>query len=259
MLKTVSKKFKRPTPSFLTSKSVHITTDLAMTGHRVLPSEDSEGHQHQSRGHPRWRLFLSFSVGFRRRQQRRATISCFVIRLTFRMFFGQRTRVVLDLPEPCTTCEGTGAKGGELKTAPPVLVKGKFGSAASGPLHPRIGSSLSGLGGRGKVPSAHAVPVMARAGDEIQHLRFNVPEGAEGGTRLRMRGKGEPAPRGVGEAGDLFIELEIEPHRWFERSGSDLIMSLPLGYADLLLGTTVELEHLDGKPLVIKVPAHSIR
>lgn len=88
-------------------------------------------------------------------------------------------------------------------------------------------------------------------------LRFNVPEGAEGGTRLRMRGKGEPAPRGVGEAGDLFIELEIEPHRWFERSGSDLIMSLPLGYADLLLGTTVELEHLDGKPLVIKVPAHS--
>ena len=72
-----------------------------------------------------------------------------------------------------------------------------------------------------------------------------------------MRGKGEPAPRGVGEAGDLFIELEIEPHRWFERSGSDLIMSLPLGYADLLLGTTVELEHLDGKPLVIKVPAHS--
>ena len=88
-------------------------------------------------------------------------------------------------------------------------------------------------------------------------LRFNVPEGAESGTRLRMRGKGEPAPRGVGEPGDLFIELEIEPHRWFERTGSDLIMSLPLGYADLLLGTNVEIEHLDGKPLNIKVPAYS--
>jgi len=55
----------------------------------------------------------------------------------------------------------------------------------------------------------------------------------------------------------LFIELEVDQHDWFERSGSDLIMSLPLGYADLVLGTTVELEHLDGKPLVIKVPAHS--
>jgi len=32
---------------------------------------------------------------------------------------------------------------------------------------------------------------------------------------------------------------------------------LPLGYADLLLGTTIELEHLDGKSLQIKVPAYS--
>ena len=72
-----------------------------------------------------------------------------------------------------------------------------------------------------------------------------------------MRGKGEPAPQGVGEPGDLFIELEVEPHPWFERSGSDLIMSLPLGYGQLLLGTSVELEHIDGKPLVIKIPAHS--
>jgi len=88
-------------------------------------------------------------------------------------------------------------------------------------------------------------------------LRFHVPEGAESGTRLRMRGKGEPAPQGSGEPGDLFIELEVDPHPWFERNGSDLIMSLPLGYADLLLGTTVTLDHIDGKPLVIKIPAHS--
>ena len=50
-----------------------------------------------------------------------------------------------------------------------------------------------------------------------------------------MRGKGEPALRGRGENGDLFIELEIEQHEWFERSGADLIMSLPLPYSDLVL------------------------
>ena len=88
-------------------------------------------------------------------------------------------------------------------------------------------------------------------------LRFQVPEGAESGRRIPIRGKGEPAPQGQGEAGDLFIELEIEQHAWFERSGSDLIMSLPLGYADLLLGTTIELEHLDGKPLILKIPPYS--
>ena len=35
----------------------------------------------------------------------------------------------------------------------------------------------------------------------------------------------------------------------------DLIMSLPLGFSDLALGTTVKLPHIDGKDLVIKVPA----
>ena len=72
-----------------------------------------------------------------------------------------------------------------------------------------------------------------------------------------MRGKGEPAPQGKGEDGDLFIEIDIEQHLWFERSSADLIMSLPLGYSDLVLGATVNLEHIDGKELTIKVPPYS--
>ena len=70
-------------------------------------------------------------------------------------------------------------------------------------------------------------------------LRFSIPAGAEEGTRLRMRGRGAPAPQGKGQQGDLFIEIEVEEHPWFERSGPDLIMSLPLGYADLVLGTSI--------------------
>jgi molecular chaperone DnaJ len=92
---------------------------------------------------------------------------------------------------------------------------------------------------------------------EETKLRFNIPLGAEDGTRLRMRGRGEPAVHANGENGDLFIELEIEQHPWFERSNSDLIMSLPLGYSDLILGTQVTLPHIDGEELVIKVPAQT--
>ena len=69
-----------------------------------------------------------------------------------------------------------------------------------------------------------------------------------------MRGKGEPALRGRGENGDLFIELEVEQHEWFERSGADLIMSLPLPYSDLVLGTTIRLPHIDGSELKVVVP-----
>tara|TARA_B110000495_G_C22387089_1_gene249286 strand:- start:51 stop:479 length:429 start_codon:yes stop_codon:yes gene_type:complete len=69
-----------------------------------------------------------------------------------------------------------------------------------------------------------------------------------------MRGKGQPAPHGNGESGDLFIEIRIKEHAWFERNGMDLIMSLPLGYSDLALGTSITLPHIDDKDLVIKVP-----
>ena len=94
------------------------------------------------------------------------------------------------------------------------------------------------------------------SGQELKEtkLRFTIPKGAEDGTRLRMRGKGEPALRGRGENGDLFIELELEQHDWFERSGADLIMSLPLQYSDLVLGTIIKLPHIDGSELKINVP-----
>ena len=201
-----------------------------------------------------------FGGGSRRRQQRRG--NDILLRHSVDLedvYLGSEQEVELDLPEPCSACEGTGAKGGELKTCTTCSGQGQIRVRQQvGPFIQESVQTCQDCGGRGKV-AVHPCSVCDGRGQVMKSntLRFNVPEGAEGGTRLRMRGKGEPAPSGVGEAGDLFIELEIEPHRWFERSGSDLIMSLPLGYADLLLGTTVELEHLDGKPLIIKVPAHS--
>lgn len=201
-----------------------------------------------------------FGGGSRRRQSRRG--NDILLRHSVDLedvYLGREQEVILDLPEPCSTCEGTGAKDGDLKTCSSCSGQGQVRVRQQvGPFIQESVQPCQDCNGRGKVAEQSCEDCNGR-GREMKSntLRFNVPEGADSGTRLRMRGKGEPAPRGVGEPGDLFIELEVEAHRWFERSGSDLIMSLPLGYADLLLGTTVEIEHLDGKPLQIKVPAYS--
>ena len=92
---------------------------------------------------------------------------------------------------------------------------------------------------------------------EEKTIKFSVPAGAEHGTRLRLRGQGQPAERSQGSNGDLLIEIEILTHPWFERNGSDLIMSLPVGYPDLVLGTKVTIDHIDGKPLDIIIPPGS--
>jgi molecular chaperone DnaJ len=72
-----------------------------------------------------------------------------------------------------------------------------------------------------------------------------------------MRGQGEAASSNRGHTGDLYIELEVGTHPWFERDGSDLLMALPLSYADLALGTSIEIPHIDADDLRIKVPSGS--
>jgi molecular chaperone DnaJ len=201
-----------------------------------------------------------FGGGSRRRTSRRGSDILLRHSITLEdVYLGSEQEVVVDLPVACSTCEGTGAKDSILKTCSTCSGQGQVRVRQQvGPFIQEAIQPCQDCGGKGKT-AEQPCETCDGQGRELKSstLRFTVPEGAENGTRMRMRGKGEPAPQGVGEPGDLFIELEVEPHAWFERSGSDLIMSLPVGFADLLLGTSIELKHLDGKPLVIKVPPHS--
>lgn len=175
------------------------------------------------------------------------------------IYSGSSEEMELDLPVPCSDCNGTGAKDGKVVTCKDCSGQGRVRMRQQvGPFVQDVVRDCPSCQGRG-------TSIEERCGScrgtgkslKSSTLRFAVPAGCEAGTRLRMRGKGEPAPQGKGEPGDLFIEIEIEPHPWYERSTTDLIMSMPLGYAELVLGTTVTLKHIDGKDLTIKVPAYS--
>ena len=175
------------------------------------------------------------------------------------IYEGSTEEVEVELPVSCTDCDGTGAKDGKITQCSDCSGQGRVRMRQQvGPFVQDVVRECPSCNGSGNTISQKC-PSCKGNGKQVQSskLRFNVPAGAESGTRLRMRGRGEPAPQGQGEDGDLFIEIEVEQHSWFERSNADLIMSLPLGYSDLLLGTTVTLEHIDGKDLTIKVPAYS--
>tara|TARA_B100001758_G_scaffold241839_1_gene249208 strand:- start:1288 stop:2412 length:1125 start_codon:yes stop_codon:yes gene_type:complete len=170
---------------------------------------------------------------------------------------GGKDEIELDLPVTCQDCEGTGAKDGvtsqctDCDGAGQVRVRQQIGPFVQDSIR-----ACQQCGGSGRKFTSKC---KSCSGDglrsESQVLRFDIPIGAQDGTRLRMRGKGQPAPHGKGISGDLFIELIIEEHPWFERNGMDLIMSLPLGYSDLALGATIKIPHIDDKDLTIKVPA----
>ncbi len=175
------------------------------------------------------------------------------------IYEGSTEEVEVELPVPCSQCDGTGAKDGKITQCGDCSGQGRVRMRQQvGPFVQDVVRECPTCNGTGSTVSEKCSSCKGKGKDiQSSKLRFNVPAGAESGTRLRMRGRGEPAPQGKGEDGDLFIEIEVEQHSWFERSNADLIMSLPLGYSDLLLGTTVTLQHIDGKDLNIKVPAYS--
>ncbi|MGB3625356.1 MAG: molecular chaperone DnaJ [Henriciella sp.] len=62
--------------------------------------------------------------------------------------------------------------------------------------------------------------VTAALGGEIEiptidggRAKVTVPEGAQTGRKLRLRGKGMPSLRGSGQGGDLFVEMIVETPR----------------------------------------------
>jgi curved DNA-binding protein len=58
-------------------------------------------------------------------------------------------------------------------------------------------------------------------------IRARVPPGATNGQRLRLRGQGAPGING-GPAGDMYLTIELLPHRLYRVSDHDLYLDLPL-------------------------------
>ena len=82
-----------------------------------------------------------------------------------------------------------------------------------------------------------------------------IPRGATDGQRLRLRGKGGPGMNG-GPAGDLYLQIALEPHALFRSSGHDLDLDVPLAPWEAALGAEVEVPTLEGR-LTMKVPPGS--
>ncbi|MGB5257331.1 MAG: molecular chaperone DnaJ [Woeseiaceae bacterium] len=162
--------------------------------------------------------------------------------------------VTIDVPTQvsCETCSGSGAKKGsepiQCSTCGGVgqvrMQQGFFSIQQTCPACKGAGTTIADpcndCHGRGRVRKTRTLAV-------------KVPAGVDDGDRIRLSGEGE-AGRNGGPPGDLYVEIRVNPHKLFERDGSNLSCEVPVSIAIATLGGEVELPTLDGN-VALKIPS----
>lgn len=102
------------------------------------------------------------------------------------------------------------------------------------------------------VPEADEQGQMQRRQRE---LKVRIPAGVQAGQNIRLRGQGGKG-MGGGEAGDLLLEVEFEPHPHFQVDKRDIYLDLPVTPWEAALGSKVTVPTLGGK-VNLSIPANS--
>jgi molecular chaperone DnaJ len=170
--------------------------------------------------------------------------------------FGTNRDVLIGKVSTCALCHGSGAAPGtELTTCTTCNGSGKIHETRNSILGQfttvRPCSECEGTGKMPKVKCPECKGHGTRRQEEEIHIK--IPSGIDNGEMIRMPGKGEAIKAGI--AGDLYIKIHVKPHPVFRRDGANLIMHLPVKLTDSLLGTSVNVETLEGKTLEVKIPA----
>ena len=84
-----------------------------------------------------------------------------------------------------------------------------------------------------------------------KRLEVKIPQGVINGSRVRVSGQGRPGYGGV--KGDLYLVVNVLPHKTFERKGEDLYTDVPVPLVVAVLGGETEVPTLKGK-LALKIP-----
>lgn len=97
----------------------------------------------------------------------------------------------------------------------------------------------------------HGVQKRLNLGNEVIDVR--IPPGAKPGSRIRVRGKGQVNTYNQ-QRGDLYLDVELKPHSFFQFDGDNLICEVPVTPDEAVLGASIEVPTPDGT-VNVNVPA----
>ena len=172
------------------------------------------------------------------------------LRITFEeAAFGKKMTIKVPRMETCEECGGTGAKKGTKPDECPdchgtglrqTTTRTPFGVIAN----TRPCERCHGTGQIVKNPCGHC-----HGEGKIKVTRdieITVPKGVDEGQRLRIQNGGQAGERG-GSPGDLYVYINIKPHKIFSREGTNVFCEIPISFVQAALGAKIEAPTIDGK------------
>ncbi len=142
-------------------------------------------------------------------------------------------------PTRCATCRGTG----EVRQVRQTFL-GSMVNVATCPT----------CRGAGEVISS---PCRACSGRTMvrraRRLSINIPPGVDSGTQIRLSNEGEPGLNG-GPNGNLYVVIDVAPHRYFRRRGDDLRLEVAISVAAAALGGDIQVQTPHGTEK-LRIPA----
>lgn len=169
--------------------------------------------------------------------------------------FGVEKKIKLNKQSICNICNGSGAKvGTKMNSCSTCNGQGQIREVRRSILgNFATTKTCETCFGSGKVPSEKCSNCRgAGVLRKEEEISVNFPPAINNGETLRVRGRGE-AIQG-GEAGDLYIKLNVKSHPVYTRDGSNLMMDLNIKLTDALLGMSYDLKTLEGKDVEVKIP-----
>lgn len=171
------------------------------------------------------------------------------VRITFEeAVSGCEKELEVVLKDPCSKCNGTGAKPGTSpETCPKCGGKGQvvytqqsfFGTVQNVQTCP----DCQGTGKivREKCPDCQGTGYVASK----KKIAVSIPAGIDNGQSVRIREKGEPGING-GPRGDLLVEVTVSRHPIFQRQDMHIFSTVPISFAQAALGADVRIKTVDG-------------
>ena len=159
--------------------------------------------------------------------------------------FGVEKKIDFDREVQCKSCDGSGAEAGSKPITCPTCQGSGQVRRSQGFFS--VAVTCHSCSGRGEIIKNPCKKCQGTGRiKEHKKLNIKVPAGVDNGLKLRVSGEGEGGQFN-GPNGDLYVFLHVKESKKYQRDGQNIILNQEINFIDAALGTTFEVETLDGK------------